>query len=142
MIAPGKASQMIALDLGYKFSILTVLDTCVSRDTEAVYEKGFPLERLASVRAIGIPVSDIGTDSDASFMALVDAGRKCIADGAQCIVLSCLGMAGLGEKLQKILGIPVLDPAPVSVQYAQALVRLGLSQSRTAYPKPPDKSRI
>ncbi len=42
----GKASQMIALDLGYKFSILTVLDTCVSRDTEAVYEKAFLLSAL------------------------------------------------------------------------------------------------
>ena len=142
VIAPGRVSQMIALDLGYKFSILTVLDTCVSRDTEAVYEKGFPLERLASVRPIGIPVSDIGVDSDTAFMALVAAGRKCIADGAQCIVLSCLGMAGMGEKLQEILGIPVLDPAPISIQYAQTLVRLGLSQSRIAYPKPPEKSRI
>ena len=46
VIAPGKASQMIALDLGYKFSILTVLDTCVSRDTEAVYEKAFLLSAL------------------------------------------------------------------------------------------------
>lgn len=142
IIAPGKTSQMIAFDLGYKFSILTVLDTCIVRDSEAVYEKGFDMNRLASVRAIGIPVSSIEDDGDTSFNALVEAGRKCIEDGAQCIVLSCLGMAGMGEKLQEILGIPVLDPAPISVQYAQTLVRLGLTQSRLAYAKPPEKLRI
>ena len=53
-----------------------------------------------------------------------------------------LGMAGLGEKLQNELGIPVLDPAPIAVQYAQTLVKLGLSQSRIAFPVPPEKARV
>ena len=40
--------------MGYRFSVLTVLPTCIARDTEAVYEKGFDMTRLASVRSIGI----------------------------------------------------------------------------------------
>ena len=142
VIGPGKASKLVASDLGYKFSVLTVLESCVVRDREAVYEKGFSHERLASVRAIGIPVSNVRDDMDRSLKALVDAGKMCIADGADCLVLSCLGMAGLGEKLQNELGIPVLDPAPIAVQYAQTLVKLGLSQSRIAFPVPPEKARV
>ena len=142
VIGPGKTSKMLAFDLGYKFSVLTVLDECIVRDREAVYEKGFSPKRLASVRAIGISVSNIRDNMEESLRALCEAGRKCMEDGADCIVLSCLGMAGLGELVQKELGIPVLDPAPISVQYAQTLVRLNLTQSRIAYPKPLEKSRI
>ena len=142
VIGPGKASKLVASDLGYRFSVLTVLESCVVRDREAVYEKGFSHERLASVRAIGIPVSNVRDDMDRSLKALIEAGKKCISDGADCIVLSCLGMAGMGEKLQKELGIPVLDPAPIAIQYAQTLVKLGLSQSRMAFPVPPEKARV
>ena len=142
VVGPGKASKLVASDLGYRFSVLTVLESCVVRDREAVYEKGFSHERLASVRAIGIPVSNVRDDMDRSLKALIEAGKKCISDGADCIVLSCLGMAGLGEKLQNELGIPVLDPAPIAVQYAQTLVKLGLSQSRIAFPVPPEKARV
>ena len=59
VIGPGKISKLIASALGYKFSVLTVLDSCVVRDREAVYEKGFEVKKLASVRAIGIPVSNV-----------------------------------------------------------------------------------
>lgn len=142
VIGPGKISKLIASDLGYKFSVLTVLDSCVVRDREAVYEKGFEVKKLASVRAIGIPVSNVRDNLDESLSALYQAGKKCIEDGADCIVLSCLGMAGLGEKLQEALGIPVIDPASIAIQYSQMLVKLNLSQSCIAYPSPPEKMRI
>ena len=142
VIGPGKVSKLIASDLGYRFSVLTVLDSCIVRDREAVYEKGFESEKLASVRSIGIPVSALRNDLEEAFEALRQAGEKCLADGADCLVLSCLGMAGLGERLQEALGVPVLDPAGLAVQYAQLLVKLGLAQSRIAYPRPPEKTRI
>ena len=142
VIGPGKISKLIASDLGYKFSILTVLDSCIVRDRELAYEKGFNAEKVASVRAIGIPVSNVRDNLDDSLKALYTAGKKCIADGADCIVLSCLGMAGLGEKLQTVLNIPVIDPASIAIQYAQMLVKLNLTQSRIADPRPPEKMRI
>lgn len=143
VIGPGKASQLVALSLGHKFSVLTVLDCCVPRDEEAVYEKGIDFGRLASVRSIGIPVSDVRDDMNATFEALRLAGKKCIEeDGAQCLVLSCLGMAGMGERLTAALGIPVLDPAPISVKWAEMLVATGQTQSKLAYPAPPDKVRL
>lgn len=142
VIGPGRTTTMLALELGYRVSILTVLDSTVARDTEAYRERGFDPTRLASVRSVNISVANIRDDLDASLRALVKTGKKCIEDGAHCLVLSCLGMAGLGELLQKELGIPVLDPAPVSIKYAEYLVSAGLSQSLLSYPAPPDKIRL
>jgi len=143
VIGPGKASKLVALDLGYRFSVLTVLESCVSRDHEAVLKEGIPDERLASVRSIGIPVSNVRDDMESTFMGLYEAGKRCIEiDGAHCLVLSCLGMAGMGQRMSEALGVPVLDPAPIAVHYAEMLVDIGLSQSRLSYPQPPEKSRI
>ncbi len=134
VIGPGKVSKLVALDLGYRFSVITVLDSTVARDEEAVYEKGIDFDRLASVRSIGIPVSNIRDDMESTYQALYAAGKKCIEeDGAHCLVLSCLGMAGMGERLTKSLKVPVIDPAPVAVKYAELLVSLGLSASRLSY---------
>lgn len=78
-----------------------------------------------------------------TFDALCNAARRCIEeDGAQCIVLSCLGMAGMGERMTNELKIPVIDPAPVAIKYAEMLAGLGICYSRKAYPSPPDKEII
>ena len=61
-------------------------------------------------------------------------GEKCVLeDGAHVIVLACLGLAGLGERLQKDLHIPVIDPAAVSIKYAELLYNLGLNYSSLSY---------
>ena len=143
VIGPGKASKLMALDLSRKFSVLTVLSSCIPVDQEKAHRQGIPHSALISIRAIDVPVSNVRDDLDKTFEALYAAGKKCIEeDGAQCLVLACLGMAGMGERLTGALGIPVLDPAPISMQYAQTLVKIGLSHSRLAYPSPPDKLRI
>ncbi len=82
-------------------------------------------------------------DMEKTFDALCNAARRCIEeDGAQCIVLSCLGMAGMGERMTNELKIPVIDPAPVAIKYAEMLAGLGICYSRKAYPSPPDKEII
>ena len=140
VIGPGKVAKMIALDLSYRFSILTVLKSCIPGDMEETYRKGFDMNRLASVRSIDICVSDVRDDMEETFSALYKAGKACIEeDGAQSLVLSCLGMAGMGERLTKALGVPVVDPAFAAIKYAELLVTLGLSQSRISHPAPMEK---
>ena len=143
VIGPGKISKLIAMDLSFHYSVITVLDSCVGRDTEVVWESGLPAEKLASVRSIGIPVSQVRDDMERTFHALCDTARQCIEeDGAQCIVLSCLGMAGMGARMSEALQIPVLDPAPIAVKYAEMLAELRLCHSPAAYLTPPKKMRI
>lgn len=140
VIGPGKISMLVALDLAYKFSILTVLDETIPHDEELIRKFGLDSTRVTSIRSVNIPVDDIRKDLDKTFKVLVDAGKNAVElDGAHGIVLSCLGMAGLGSKLQKKLGVPVIDPAFISIRYAETLVLLDLKYSKKSYPQPPEK---
>lgn len=143
VIGPGKISMLIANDLAFKYSILTVLKITIPRDEEHVGRIGLDKRHLASVRSIDIPVSNVRDNMDETLDALTKAGEKAVEiDGAHALVLSCLGMAGLGEKLQERLKVPVIDPAVVAVKYAELLVSSKLKYSRKSYPTPPDKIRI
>ena len=53
-----------------------------------------------------------------------------------------LGMAGMWDRITNELKIPVIDPAPVAIKYAEMLAGLGICYSRKAYPSPPDKEII
>lgn len=134
VIGPGYVTLMIAQEIADRYSVLTVLDETVSLNERKIRGNGMDMSRCASVRSIDIPVSDLREDLEATYEALKTSASECMKeDGAHCIVLACLGMAGLGERLQKELGIPVLDPAPVSVRYAELLNQSKLTYSRLSY---------
>lgn len=76
---------------------------------------------------------------------------ECIAaiteDGAHAIVFGCTGMLGWADDIQAALvgagypGVPVVDPIPLTVRTAAALVGSGLTHSKRTYPTPPAKAR-
>ena len=51
-------------------------------------------------------------------------------DGAEVITLGCACLAGLDERLQKELAIPVVDGIAAGVRLAEALARSGAFTSR------------
>ena len=143
VIGPGKIAMLLTNDLAYNFSIISTLELSVPRDIEYVRTAGLDVTRLKSVRCLNMPVSNVRDDLEASYQALLAAGRKAVTeDGAHALVLKCLGMAGLGRRLQSDLGVPVMDTAFVAIKYAELLVTLGLSHSRKSYPTPPEKVRL
>jgi len=143
VIGPGRISMMIAQELAYKFSIITAIETSIPRDEEHFRKMGFDSTRLVSVRSLNIPVSRIRDDMEYTYQAIIQAGRKAIEeDGAHGLVLKCLGTAGLGRRVQKELGVPVIDPAFLAVKYAELMMGLGLVYSKKSYTKPPEKVRL
>jgi len=111
VIGPGYISMMIGQELGDQYSIIT------------------PLEEMININNV-----NIGDKVDETYKVLLKEGEKCVLeDGAHVIVLACLGLAGLGERLQKDLHIPVIDPAAVSIKYAELLYNLGLNYSSLSY---------
>ena len=71
-----------------------------------------------------------------------EEGKRALKeDGAEVLVLGCTGMTGMAERLSKELGVKVIDPLPTAVKFAETLVGLGLSHSKLAFPKPPEKKR-
>ncbi|MBS7631772.1 hydrogenase expression protein HupH, partial [Candidatus Bathyarchaeota archaeon] len=132
----------ITSSLCNKFSVITVIKNILPWIHENAKLYGVD-GKLASVRAIDIPVLELHKDEEKTVEALAEEGRKAIEDdGAEVLILGCTGMTGMAEKLREILKVKVLDPLPTAVKFAETLVSLGLSHSKITFPNPPEKKRI
>ncbi len=138
VVTPGKASFLTALMLGHKFSVLTQWDGWIPLYKKGTQEYGLT-NHLASVRSINVmpDVSNLlGGKEEDVFPKLRDAGLKCVEDGADVICLGSTTMHQSHAYLTEQLPVPVINPGPLTYKLAETMLALGLSQSRTAYPKP------
>ena len=141
VVGPSQTAMHFASMLGHRFSFITVLDRLHSLVGNLVATYGLT-QSYASFRAVDIPVLSIGTDMGHLGAALA---REAIAavqqDGADAIVLGCTGFLGCAGSMRTALlaagcDVPVIDPIPLAVQVADALVKTGLSHSKRTYPMP------
>ena len=68
-----------------------------------------------------------------------EACKECLdKDGADTLILGCMSMAflGISDRLQQDLGVPVVNPALVTLKFAEMLVAANLTSSSVAYPPP------
>lgn len=138
-----EAAMHMACLLGYRFSIVTVLERARPIFEELVKRVGLE-GRCASIRTTSLSVLDIEKDSGAALRLLTAAGRKAIdEDGAEVICLGCAGMAGLDKPMEESLGVPVLDGVVCAVKAAEAFHDCGLRQSKVkAFKKPEPKEYV
>jgi len=146
VIGPGQTSMHLAAMLGDRFSIVTVLKSLVPPLRRRARDYGLSA-RLASVRAIDVPVLDLERNRDASVHPLLEQAILAIEhDEADVIVLGCTGMAGLAEAVHNGLvhrgypDAPVIDPGLAALKHAEAVVDLKLTHSKRTYPLPPRKA--
>jgi allantoin racemase len=147
VVGPSQAAMHLAAMLGHTFSVLTVLSRLRVQfeNLAAVYGlRG----KLASVRAVDIPVLDLETDIAATQRRLVEVAEGTIVeDGAHAVVFGCTGLLGCAEAVRAGLlerghDIPVIDPIPNALRMAALLVSGGLSHSKTTWPSPPAKPMV
>ena len=144
VLGTGQTAMHLANMLGSRFAFITVLDRIKPLVDDLVVTYGLA-EKYASFQAIDIPVLDLSRDPDALNAALAEKAFVSVeADGADIVVLGCTGFLGCAEAMEASLlaagyDVPVIDPVPVTVHMAEALVRAGLSQSKRAYPYPDRK---
>jgi len=94
------------------------------------------------VRYAHIPVLDLH-DGKKAFDAILKESKIAIEhEGAEVIVLGCTGMSPLTARLQRSLGVPVIDPAVASLKLAEIYVTSGLTSSKIAYGSSPEKKII
>jgi allantoin racemase len=136
VIGPGQASMHHAAMLGDRFSVLTVLPSVVPLIRRLAKLYGMEA-RLASIRAVGVPVLDLPKARHEHTQRLLNEGRRAIhEDGADTLILGCMSMSfesGLAEELQSNLGVPVLNPARIALHLAISLCNQNLSHSGRAY---------
>jgi allantoin racemase len=147
VLGPMQTAMGIAAMMGHKFSVVTVLSRILPmiENEAAVYGMS---GKLASARSVDIPVLELEKDLAAIKRALIaEAKRAVLDDGADYIIFGCTGMLGCADAvrnglLRDGLDVPVIDPVPVTVNVAAALVRSRLAHSKRAYPQPPKKNVV
>jgi allantoin racemase len=96
--------------------------------------------RCASIRAANVvpDVDRLLTDGgEEKSTALTEAARRAVnEDGADVIVLGSTTMHQAGSYMAAHVGVPVINPGPVAIKFAEAFVELGLLHSKIAYPTP------
>jgi len=138
VIGPGMSSFHAAAQLGRKFTLLTVADSMIASSYELIQKSGLA-SKIASVRAVNIPVLDLAVNREETLEKLVRIGREAIhEDHADVLVLGCMSMAFLqvAEEMQKLLGIPVINPAKAALKLAESFASSFLQQSKAAFPVP------
>lgn len=141
VVGPGEASFHVAAMLADRFTVLTTLSSLIPMTRRQVQASGL-LTKLASVRALELPVLDLESVEDEAFQRAADAVQQAIReDGAEAIVLGCMGMINLSEKLaahfrDKGVSIPIVNPGISSLKVAEMLATMRLSHSKITYPMP------
>jgi Asp/Glu/hydantoin racemase len=139
VVGPGQVAFHLATVLGQRFSVLTMWDRW-----RHFYRKLFAEYHLehavASVRALG-EAPDVarlfaGKEEEMVERLLAEVQRAIEDDGADVMVLGSTTMHQAAAGLAAQLPCPVINPGPVAVKLAEALVDLGLSHSKLAYPSP------
>jgi allantoin racemase len=147
VIGPCETSMHIAAMLGHRFSVIGVLEADDRPFHDHARKAGLE-GKLASVRAVNIPVLEL-KDRNRAVSALVEQSVKAVReDGAHVIIFGCTGMAGMAREVEEglkrrgITDVPVIDPAILALKIAEALADMGLSHSKRTYPTPPKKEIV
>lgn len=147
VVGPAQAAMHLAAMLAHRFSVITVLEQEIPGVGSQVLRYGLA-EKVASVRAINIPVLEMVEDRGRMTRAVIEESEKAVVeDGAHIIVLGCTEMIGIAPVVQDGLAergydVPVIDPPAAAVKLAEGLVDTGLAHSKRTYPLPPDKEII
>ena len=140
VIGPGRASVLMALMLGKRFSILAMWPHWRHFYEKTLAELGVETA-CASIRALDATPDNqslLAGKEDDVFPALETLARLCIEeDGADVILLGSTTMHQAHRHLAQTLPVPVINPGPLSYKLAEAALGLGLSHSRKAYPASP-----
>lgn len=139
--ASGEASMLLAAALGQRFSIIGTLKQARDRHEIEAMKLGVR-SKFISERYIDMSVLDLHKDKDKTLNAMIKAAKMAIEeDGAEVIIPGCFGMIGMAEKMQRELGVPVIEPAGAVIKFIETLVDLKLASSPLSYPIPPIKKR-
>jgi|TARA_R110000772_G_scaffold62187_3_gene139853 allantoin racemase len=145
VLGPAQTCMHYASMLGQKFAFITVLDQLKPMIDALVARYGLQ-DNYAGFGAIDVPVLDIEERIDDVVEQLFESSLDSVTTSrAGAIILGCTGFFGCAEAISARLEaaghpVPVLDPIPLALHTADALVKTGLSHSASIYHKPRRKA--
>ena len=136
------AAMHLAAQIGHRFSVLTTLRHRVPVRHRAALLAGLE-RRLASCPVLNLPVLDTVTDRERVVELLIRTGRRAVEeDGAEVLILGCAGLGDLAPRVQRELGVPVIDPNAAALKLAETLIDLGLAHSKAGLYTSPGREPV
>lgn len=119
-----ESAILTSLTLGQRFGVISILKKSIPRHLRYVGQMGLN-DRMAGDRAIGMGVVELADEARTfSRMAEVAAELR-DEDGADVLIMGCAGMARYRDRLQRHVGLPVVEPSQAAVSMAIGRSRLG-----------------
>lgn len=139
VIGPGRASMLMALTVGERFSILIMWEGQRHLYRKNIADLQFQF-RCASVRSIDVVPDSLNLlkgKQDKVFPLLYAAAMRCVEeDGADVILLGSTTMHEAHDYLAQRLPVPIINPGPLTYKLAETALALRLTQSAKAHPAP------
>ena len=138
VVGIGEAAYLSAGLIAKRFAVITTLARGVPALEDAIEARGIGRRCLAVV-PLEIPVADQGSHNPDTTPAIVAAGRRLAADGAEALILACGGMADVAAAVEREVGLPVCDGVSFGATLAHAMWRCGLRTSKVGaygWPEP------
>jgi len=140
VIGPGRASMLTAMLLGSRFSVVTMWKHWFHLYEKTIGDLGIS-DHVASIRSIDVAPDNqallAGKEEDIFPLLLAEAAAAIAEDGADVILLGSTTMHQAHQFLSASLDVPVINPGPLTYKLVEAMLGLGLSHSRAAYPTSP-----
>lgn len=127
IIGPGASSVHLAAQFGERFGVLSSEPT--PKGLHARFRSLGLGDLFVSERMVGCSVLDLSRRRDEVLGGIVQAAQACVRDGADVLVLGCLGMgflSGLTDLLQREAAVPVVNPVVAALKTAEAAIGLRL----------------
>jgi allantoin racemase len=114
---------LTALTLGQRFGMISILRKSIPRHLRYVGQMGLN-DRLAGDRAIGLGVVEL-TNEAATFARMAEVAAELRdEDSADVLIMGCAGMARYRDRLERHVGLPVVEPSQAAVSMAIGRSRL------------------
>ncbi len=139
VVGMAEAAMVLALPLCHRFAIVTTAARMIPYTEDLVAQCGVGA-RCAAVRAVTPP--PLGAESPSTDEAVVaelaaQVGHVSGSLGADLVILGGARLSPYAAALRMRTAVPVLEPVACAVRLAEALVRLGLRQSKVGKYAPP-----
>ncbi|KRQ12712.1 aspartate/glutamate racemase family protein [Bradyrhizobium manausense] len=133
VIGPGGSAMHLAAQFGERFSVLSSDPT--PKGLLARLRSLGVADVFVSERMVGCSVLDLVRRPDEAFNGILAAARACVDDGADILVMGCMGMGftpQLTERLQDRVGVPVVNSVLAGLKIAEAAVGMNLRPAKVS----------
>jgi allantoin racemase len=140
VVSMAEAAMAFATPLCHRFAIITTSARIVPYTEDVVQLFGFA-GRCAAVRAVNLPpvgMAEPPADEIVTNLA-AKVSAACDSTGADLVILGGSRLSPYAAALRQRTAIVIVEPVACGVAMGEALVRLGLSQSKVGKFAPPPR---